>query len=84
MQQFFAFIKVPNNPWHRWNNSSVWIMAKCMHKIVLTNTQLVVQKTRFISIFVDEDTTMDSQSWLGVHVYLIDGWKCNLILLTLE
>jgi len=59
-------------------------MAKCMHKIVLINTQMVVQKTRFIFIYVDEVTTMDFQSWLSVHMYFVDGWKCNLILLTLE
>jgi len=55
-----------------------------MHKIVLINTQMVVQKTRFIFIYVDEVTTMDFQSWLSVHMYFVDGWKCNLILLTLE
>jgi hypothetical protein len=27
---------------------------------------------------------VDFQSWLGVHVYFVDGWKCNLVLLTLE
>ncbi len=26
---------------------------------------------------------MNCQSWLGV-VYFVDGWKCNLVLLTLE
>jgi hypothetical protein len=82
MQQLFVFIKMLNNYWHHWSDSSAWIMAKCIHKIVFTNTQMVVQKLRFISIFVDEDTTMDSQSWLGV--YLVDGWKHNPILLTLE
>ncbi len=25
---------------------------------------------------------MDCQSWLSVHMYLIDGWKCNLVVLT--
>ncbi len=27
---------------------------------------------------------MDCQSWLGVHVYLVNGWKHNLVLLNLE
>jgi hypothetical protein len=43
-------------------------MAKCMHKIVLINKQMTIQKTRFISMFVDDVTTMDYQSWLSVHV----------------
>jgi hypothetical protein len=45
---------------------------------------MVVQKARFIFIYVDEVTIVDFQSWLGVHVYFVDRWKCNLILLTLE
>jgi hypothetical protein len=59
-------------------------MAKCMHKIVFINTQMVVQKTRFIFIYVDEVTIVDFQSWLGVHVYFVDGWKCNFVLLTID
>ncbi len=51
----------------------------CVHK-----HRWFVQKVRLISIFVDEVPTMDYQSWLGVHVYLVDGQKCNLVLLTLE
>jgi hypothetical protein len=45
---------------------------------------MVVQKARFISNFANEVTTMDYQSWLGVHVYLVTDWKHNPILLTLE
>jgi hypothetical protein len=55
MKQLFAFVKVPNNLQHHWNDSSVWIMDECMHKIVLMiNTWMVIQKTRFISIFINE------------------------------
>lgn len=58
MQQLFAFIKVPNNYWHDWSDSNAWIMAKCMHKIAFTNTRMVVQKVRFISIFINEDAIL--------------------------
>jgi hypothetical protein len=33
---------------------------------------------------IDEVTTLDCQSWLVVYVYIVDGWKCISILLTLE
>jgi len=59
-------------------------MVECIHKIVFTNTRMVIQKVRFISISVDEVTIMDCQPWLNVHVYLLDGWKPNPILLTFE
>ncbi len=55
-----------------------------MHKIVFTNTRMAIQKVRLISISIDEVTIMDFQSWLNVHVYLVDGWKPNPILLTME
>jgi hypothetical protein len=45
---------------------------------------MAIQKVRLIFISIDEVTTMDFQSWLSVHVYLVDGWKLNPILLTLE
>jgi hypothetical protein len=45
---------------------------------------MAIQKVRLISISINEVTTMDFQSWLNVHVYLVDGWKPNPILLTLE
>jgi hypothetical protein len=45
---------------------------------------MAIQKVRLISISIDEVTIMDFQSWLNVHVYLVDGWKPNPILLTME
>jgi len=45
---------------------------------------MAIQKVRLIFISIDEVTTMDFQSWLSIHVYLVDGWKFNPILLTLE
>jgi hypothetical protein len=45
---------------------------------------MVIQKTSFISISINEVTIVDCQSWLGVHMHLVDGWNCNPILLTLE
>ncbi len=55
-----------------------------MHQIVLLDTKLVVEKARFVFFYVDEVTNVDYQSWLVVCVYIVDCWKCMLILLTLE
>ncbi len=63
---------MPNNPPHHFGP---WLSG-CT--ILCSQTQMVVQKARFISIFVDGVTFADCQSWLSVHVYLVDGWKCNL------
>jgi hypothetical protein len=41
-------------------------------------------KKRVYSPSIDEVTTLDYQFWLVVYVYIVDGWKCISILLTLE
>ncbi len=54
-------------------------MVECMHKIMFTNTWMAIQKVRLIFIFANEVTTMDFQSWLSVHVYLVDGTLEQLV-----
>jgi hypothetical protein len=58
-------------------------MVKYMHQIVLIDTKLVVQKSRFVFFYVDEATNVDYQSWLVVCVYIVDCWKCIPILINL-
>jgi hypothetical protein len=55
MRQLFVFVKVPNNLQHHWNDSNAWIMDECMNKIIfMKNTWMVIQKTRFASISINE------------------------------
>jgi hypothetical protein len=48
-------------------------MAESMHKIVFIDIWMVVQKSRFSFIFVDEVIIVDCQPWLVVHMYFVDG-----------
>jgi hypothetical protein len=43
-----------------------------------------VQKSLFIFVNCDEVSTIDNQSWLFIHVYVIEQWKRVLILLNLQ
>ncbi len=58
-------------------------MVEVMHNVVLWATKVDVQKSPFISVSYDEVTTINNQSWLFVHVYVIEEWKRVLILLNL-
>jgi hypothetical protein len=51
------------------------------YQLVFTNTCLAILKARFISIYVDEVTITDCQSWFSFHIH---GWKHVPVLLTLE
>jgi hypothetical protein len=59
-------------------------MDECMQKLVFTKTHLVVQSTKFIFVSIDDVTTIDYQGLIVVHMYVVEGWKHILILLTLE
>jgi len=59
-------------------------MVETMHNVVLRTTQNVMQKFLFIFVNCDEVTTIENQSWLSIHVYVIEEWKRVLILLNLQ
>jgi len=84
MKELFDFLQLPKSPEQHYSNTSVWTMAKCMQELVFTKTHLVVQSTKFIFVFIDEITTMHYQRSIIIHVYVVEGWKCIPILLTLE
>jgi hypothetical protein len=75
LKEFFKFSKVENCPYKHWSDSIGWIMAEAIHNVVLQTTKIVMQKSPFISMSCDEVTTINNQSWLSVHVYVIKEWK---------
>jgi len=40
----------------------------------LMATKIVVQITPYISMICDELNTIDNQSWLSIHVYVMKNW----------
>ncbi len=84
MKELYDFLQFPKSPQHHYNDTSVWTMAECMQELVLIKTHLVVQSTKFIFVSIDEIITMHYQRWIIIHVYVVEGWKCIPILLTLE
>jgi hypothetical protein len=54
-----------------------------MHWVMLRAIKVVADKSLFLIVSCDEVTNIDNQSWLFVHVYVIDKWKCVPILLNL-
>ncbi len=79
----FKFLKVENCPYKHWSNSTRKTMVEAMHNVISQATKVVVKKSPFIFVSCDEATTIDNQSWLFVHVYLIEEWKRVPILLNL-
>jgi hypothetical protein len=55
-----------------------------MSKQLLKQIQTIVVRASFLSLSVDEVITIDNQSWMLVHAYVMHAWKRIFILLTLQ
>ncbi len=44
----------------------------------------MISKVNFLAISVDEVTIVDAWQWIKIHGYVMQNWKCVLILLTFE
>ncbi len=55
-----------------------------MHGIVLEVTKFVIGTTQYLSLTCDEVSTINNQSWLLIHVYVVQNWLRIPIFLSLE
>ncbi len=46
-----------------------------MHELVIWATCLTMQNVWFIYVSCEEVTTIDDESWISIHVYVVEGWK---------
>jgi len=65
---------VKNFPKTHWSNSIGWEMTSYMHELVVKKTMDLVQVAKFISFSYDEVTTLDQQSWVSIHAYVVENW----------
>jgi hypothetical protein len=43
--------------------------------MVVNKTKSLVEGARFISLTYDEVATIDQQSWVSIHVYVLEDWQ---------
>ena len=47
-------------------------------------SKLLLKNVNFFSLICDETTTIDCQTWISIHVYVVKEYVCVPMLLTLE
>jgi hypothetical protein len=72
-KELFDFLGLEENLRMHWTNSISWAMVQHMHGIVLEATKSIVGATQFISLTCDEVNTIDNQSWLSIHAYVVQN-----------
>ncbi len=55
-----------------------------MNNVVLVVTKITIQTTNYIYVSCDEMTSLDNQSWISVHAYVVEDLKRTMILVNLE
>ena len=73
-QGLYKLLGVPDLPGAHWCDSSAWIMASFMHKLVVDEIQKLVESANFLAVTVDEATGVDNASYLSVHCYVVRDW----------
>ena len=84
MRDLFEILGVPDFPKKHWSITIGWEMADHLAMTLAEHTKEVISKSRFFSLTADEVTTIDSQSWLSIHIYVCVGFKRVPILLSLS
>jgi hypothetical protein len=77
LKNMFEFLKFANAPKKHCIDSSGRGIARAMHNMVLKQMKMVLQQIIFISINYDEVTTLDNQSWIYVHAYVVENGEGN-------
>jgi hypothetical protein len=55
-----------------------------MHGIVLEVTKFAIEIAQYLSLTCDEVSTINNQSWLLIHVYVVQNWLRIPIFFSLE
>jgi hypothetical protein len=74
----------PKLPIKHWSNTSGWEMAESLYSVVQNRTKVVVSGTKYLSLSCDEVITVDNQSWISIHAYVLVDWERVPLLLSLE
>ncbi len=78
LKDLYDLFKLKNSLEKHWIDTNGWGMAKSMHDVVLENKKIVVQKSGFFTLRVNEMTTIDNQQWINAHICNNEmGWNSN-------
>jgi len=85
-QALYAFLKVPNLPKMHWSNSSAWQMANSMYNQIKEAIKKQIVDAHFVALTCDEVTTIDNESLICIHAYVVQNYirVCKLPIRHLE
>lgn len=71
MQELLTILHMSNYQRNQWLVCMGWGMGKCLQQVVFDKAKDLIQRARCILISCDEVTTLDHQSWVPIHRYVM-------------
>jgi len=84
MQTLLVFLKVLNHPSKHWSDYVSWVIIESLHRVVLIAIEEANMVSKISSLFANKLTTINNQSWISIHYYVVVVWKHVHVLLALE
>jgi hypothetical protein len=79
-----TFFKNPLAPPSLSQILGLWVGNGKYYAQCCSTTKHAIQNARFISLSCDEITTVDNQSWILIHCYVVQNWHKVPIFLNLQ
>jgi hypothetical protein len=67
----FEFLVVPKNNKKHWTDNFGYTMVEFMYQEVMREIRVAMEATHYVAFNYDEVFTVDNQSWLFIHCYVI-------------
>jgi hypothetical protein len=55
-----------------------------MHNIIFIAIKMVIHVAKYFVVICNEMMMIDNESWINIHTYLVEGFRCISILLNLK
>lgn len=84
LRSLFEFLVVPRNFKKHWNDNFGWQMAEFINQDMLRAIVKVVVVAQYVALSYDEVSTLDNQSLLSIHCYVVQNWVKIPIFISLD
>ena len=82
--ELYKFLQVPNLPQSHWCAGSGWIMAEHIYDFVKKRQAAMIQAANYIALSADESSTIDNQSVIVIHCYVLCDWGRQSLMIALS
>ena len=72
--ELYKFLDVLDLPTLHWCSRTAWIMAAHIYEFVKKRQSVMIHTSNFISVSVDESSTIDNTSVIVIHAYVLSDW----------